>query len=64
MGLLYEIGIRVKEEKMFIGKWNRSVILTYIGLVFGKKIGLKVGRISNVLGSIILILIGIIYLLK
>ena len=41
-----------------------SFILTYIGLVFGKKIGLKLGRISNILGSIILILIGIIYLLK
>ena len=41
-----------------------SFILTYIGLVFGKKIGLKLGKISNVLGGIVLILLGIIYLFK
>ena len=41
-----------------------SFILTYIGLTFGKKIGFKLGKISNIVGGIVLVLLGIIYLFK
>lgn len=41
-----------------------SFTLTYIGLVFGKKIGIKLGKISNILGGVVLILLGIFYLFK
>ena len=41
-----------------------SFTLTYIGLIFGKKIGFKLGKISDIIGGILLILLGIIYLFK
>ena len=41
-----------------------SFILTYIGLVFGKYISIKLGRISNIIGGIVLILLSIIYIFK
>ena len=41
-----------------------SANLTYIGLKFGKKIGSKIGKIANLFGGIILIILGIIYLIK
>lgn len=39
-----------------------SCFFTYIGLIFGKKINLLVGKISTILGGIVLIFIGFIYL--
>ncbi len=41
-----------------------SAIMTYIGFKFGKKIGSKTGKIANLLGGFILIILGIIYLIK
>lgn len=41
-----------------------SFILTYIGLVFGKYISIKLGKISNIIGGIVLILLSIIYIFK
>lgn len=41
-----------------------SFLLTYIGLNFGKKIGIKIGNLSTIIGSIILIMLGLIYLFK
>lgn len=37
---------------------------TYIGLILGKKISDKIGKISNIIGAVILIVIGITYLFK
>lgn len=39
-----------------------SFFFTFLGLVLGKKINNKIGSISTLIGGIILILIGIIYL--
>lgn len=39
-----------------------SLIFTYIGLNLGKKINLLIGKISTILGGIVLIIIGTIYL--
>ena len=41
-----------------------SFSLTYIGLNFGKRIGTKIGSLSTIIGSIILIILGLIYLFK
>lgn len=40
-----------------------SFIFTYLGLKMGKKLALKFGKISTVLGSIILFVLGINYLI-
>ena len=40
-----------------------SLIFTYIGLNIGKKITEKIGKISTIVGGIILIIIGIIYVI-
>lgn len=39
-----------------------SLFFTYIGLILGRKINLFAGKISTIVGGIILIIIGIIYL--
>lgn len=39
-----------------------SFVFTYLGLVMGKKINLMVGKISTIIGGVVLMLIGIIYL--
>ena len=41
-----------------------SLIFTYIGLLLGKKINNIVGKISTIIGGLILIFIGFIYLFK
>lgn len=41
-----------------------SLVLTYIGLVFGKYISIKLGKISNIIGGIVLILLSIVYIFK
>mgnify|MGYP006068761141 CR=1 FL=1 len=41
-----------------------SFIFTYFGLVLGKKINNLVGKSSTILGGLVLIIIGIIYLIK
>lgn len=40
-----------------------SLTFTYIGLILGKKINNKVGKISTIIGGIVLIIIGITYIL-
>lgn len=40
-----------------------SYIFTYLGLNFGKKINQLIGKISTIIGGVVLIAIGIIYLL-
>lgn len=39
-----------------------SGLFTYLGLILGKKINNKIGKVSTLLGGIILIVIGILYL--
>lgn len=39
-----------------------SLIFTYIGLLLGKKINKLIGKISTIIGGIVLITIGIIYI--
>jgi len=41
-----------------------SFLLTYIGLVFGKYISIKLGKVSNIIGGIVLIMLSIIYIFK
>lgn len=41
-----------------------SGLITYIGLSFGKIIGKKIGKISNMIGGLILIILGLIYMFK
>lgn len=41
-----------------------SALMTYIGLTFGKIIGKKIGKISNLIGGIILLILGLLYLFK
>lgn len=40
-----------------------SAFFTYFGLVLGKKVNQKIGKISTLIGGILLIVIGIFYLL-
>lgn len=40
-----------------------SFIFTYLGLILGKKINQLIGKISTLLGGIVLIIIGIFYLI-
>lgn len=39
-----------------------SLTFTYIGLILGKKINNKIGKISTIIGGIVLIIIGITYI--
>lgn len=41
-----------------------SFIFTYFGLFFGKKINYIIGKISTIIGGIVLIIIGFLYLFK
>lgn len=41
-----------------------SFIFTYLGLILGKKINLLIGRVSTVIGGLVLIMIGIVYLFQ
>ena len=41
-----------------------SFTLTYVGLKFGAFIGLKIGKIANILGGIVLIFLGLFYVFK
>ena len=40
-----------------------SLLFTYIGLILGKKINKKIGKISTIIGGIVLIIIGINYII-
>ena len=41
-----------------------SFVFTYIGLVFGKKLNLLIGKIAPRIGGISLILLGLVYIIK
>lgn len=41
---------------------SSSFFFTYLGLIFGKKINNRIGNISTLIGGIVLIIIGIMYL--
>lgn len=41
-----------------------SFCFTYLGLILGQKINLKIGKLSTIIGGIILIIIGLIYLIS
>ena len=61
------IGFDVLTNNIFLSSatfMTISATMTYIGLTFGKIIGKKIGKISNLLGGIILIILGLIYLFK
>ena len=40
-----------------------SFLFTYIGLIFGKKISNMIGKISTLIGGVVLIIIGFLYIL-
>ena len=40
-----------------------SAFFTYIGLLLGKKVNQKIGRISTLIGGILIVFIGILYIL-
>ena len=40
-----------------------SLVFTYLGLNIGKKINEKIGKVSTIIGGVILIIIGIIYVI-
>lgn len=40
-----------------------SAFFTYIGLLLGKKVNQKIGKISTLIGGILLVLIGLLYIL-
>ena len=39
-----------------------SFFFTYLGLILGKKVHQKIGKISTTIGGLILVILGIIYL--
>lgn len=40
-----------------------SFLFTYIGLIFGKKINSMIGKLSTLIGGVILVVMGILYLI-
>lgn len=61
------IGLKAITNNIFLSSIIFSVTagcITYLGLLLGNKISNKIGFISQTIGGIFLILIGIIYLLK
>ncbi|MBR1376517.1 MAG: manganese efflux pump [Bacilli bacterium] len=61
------IGLKYLSSNMILSAFTFSIVsllFTYIGLNFGKKIGVKIGKISNILGATILIILGFIYIFK
>lgn len=61
------IGLKYISSNIYISSIIFSIVsfsLTYIGLIFGKKIGKKIGKISNIIGGTILIIIGLSYIFK
>ena len=40
-----------------------SLLFTYIGLVIGKKVNNIVGEISTIIGGIILLIVGLLYII-
>lgn len=65
----FSVGIGLKNitEKYLLSSFVfsfSSFIFTYIGLKLGKKINNRIGNIAPILGGIILIIIGILYLFK
>ena len=61
------IGFDILTNNIFISSIIFMIIssmITYIGLSFGKIIGNKIGKISNLIGGIMLVALGIIYLFK
>lgn|SRR5574344_137912 len=61
------IGIKTLTSYPFFAYITFSTIsfsLTYIGLVLGQSISSKIGVYSNIIGAIVLIMIGIFYIFK
>ena len=59
------IGLRAIYNNLFISSMIFSItssIFTYIGLKIGKKINSHIGKASTIIGGVILIVIGILYL--
>ena len=61
------IGLKVINESFILSALIFSIfsfLFTYFGLNLGKKINNLIGKSSTILGGIVLIIIGIIYLIK
>ena len=61
------ISLKVINESFIISALIFSIfsfLFTYFGLNLGKKINNLIGKSSTILGGIVLIIIGIIYLIK
>lgn len=59
------LGLKTLYKNPYIAAFVFSILsslFTYMGLKLGKKINQKIGNISTIMGGIILIVIGIIYL--
>ena len=61
------LGINYITNNIYIAGLVFSIIsfsLTYLGLILGKKIGSSIGKIANIIGGCILILIGLLSMFK
>lgn len=61
------IGINNLSNNIFLCSFIFSItslIFTYIGLIFGSKLNKLIGKVSTLLGGVMLIVIGLIYFLK
>ena len=59
------IGIKGISEKYYLCSLIFSIssfIFTYLGLILGKKLSQMLGKVSTIIGGIVLIVIGLIYL--
>jgi len=60
------IGLGAGEENVFLSGIIFSICsatFTYLGLSLGKKLTIKYGKIANVIGSILLLILGIQHLM-
>ena len=59
------IGIKGISEKYYLCSLIFSIssfIFTYLGLILGKKLSQMLGKVSTIIGGIVLMVIGLIYL--
>ena len=61
------IGLKGITNKIFLAPLIFSITagtITYIGIILGNKISKKIGNLAPIIGGILLIIIGIIYIFK
>lgn len=61
------IGLKVISDNYFIAPLIFSVVsalFTYVGLLLGKKINEMIGKVASLIGGVVLIVLGFLYLIK